>query len=143
MKGRMINEGPPRTFVVVFDKGDEVIQGLLRFAEEHDLTASELTGLGAFSSCVLGYFDWERKDYNRIRIDEQVEVLAFIGNITTKDGKHKLHPHVVVGKSDGTAHGAHLLEAQVRPTLEVVINESPRHLERREDPETGLPLIAL
>jgi predicted DNA-binding protein with PD1-like motif len=52
-----------------------------------------------------------------------------------------LHAHVVVGKADGTAHGGHLLAAVVRPTLEVILVESPRHLQRRHDAETGLALI--
>jgi predicted DNA-binding protein with PD1-like motif len=37
--------------------------------------------------------------------------------------------------------GGHLLEAHVRPTLEVVLTESPRHLHKRKDPESGLALI--
>jgi hypothetical protein len=31
----------------------------------------------------------------------------------------------------------------VRPTLEVIITESPTHLQRRSDAETGLALIRL
>ena len=92
---------------------------------------------------MLGYFDWEKKDYTRIPIEEQVEVLALVGDIASNDGEPKLHPHVVVGKADGTAHGGHLLEAHVRPTLEVIITESPAHLQRCSDPETGLALIRL
>ena len=71
-----------------------------------------------------GYFDWLKKDYTRIPIEEQVEVLALVGDITLND-EPKLHTHVVVSKADGTAHGGHLLEAHVRPTLEVIITESP------------------
>jgi predicted DNA-binding protein with PD1-like motif len=48
---------------------------------------------------------------------------------------------VVVGKSDGTAHGGHLLEAHVWPTLEVIVVESPQYLQRKYDPATGLTLI--
>lgn len=54
-----------------------------------------------------------------------------------------MHAHVVVGKSDGSAHGGHLLEAYVRPTLEVVLVESPAHLRRRPDRDSGLALIDL
>jgi len=53
----------------------------------------------------------------------------------------KLHAHVVLGKSDATAHGGHLLEGVVRPTLEVVLTELPRQLHRRLDRESGLALI--
>ena len=143
MKSKLIYDGPQRTFVVVFDHGDEVLENLLAFAKENRLSAAEFTGIGAFSDAVLGYFDWQKKDYERIPVDEQVEVLNLTGNIALADGEPKLHPHVVVGKADGTAHGGHLLEAHVRPTLEVIITESPAHLQRRSDPETGLALIRL
>lgn len=143
MKSKLIHEGPQRTFAVVFDKGDEVLESLLAFAKAHGLSAAEFTGLGALSDAVLGYFDWQQKDYKRIPIDEQVEVLNLTGNIALADGEPKLHPHIVVGKADGTAHGGHLLEAHVRPTLEVIITESPAHLQRRSDPETGLALIRI
>ncbi len=59
------------------------------------------------------------------------------------NGKPALHPHVVVSRADGTAMGGHLLEAHVRPTLEVVLTESPRHLHKRKDAESGLALIAV
>lgn len=143
MKTKLINDAPQRTFAVVFDKGDEVLENLLAFAKAEDLSAAEFTGLGALSDVVLGYFDWQKKDYRRIPIDEQVEVLALTGNVALKNGEPKLHPHIVVGKADGTAHGGHLLEGHVRPTLEVIVTESPAHLQRRSDPETGLALLRL
>ncbi len=132
-----------RTYAVVFDPGDEVIEGLTRFAREHDLGASQLTAVGAFSRATLGFFDLDRKEYLPIPIEEQVEVLSLVGDITEDADEPKVHAHVVVGKRDGTAHGGHILEARVRPTLEVIVVESPRHLRRRTDPATGLALIAL
>lgn len=143
MKAKLIHDAPQRTFAVVFDKGDDVLEHLMAFAKQHRLTAAEFTGLGALSDVVLGYFAWAKKDYERIALDEQVEVLSLTGNVALADGEPKLHPHIVVGKADGTAHGGHLLEAHVRPTLEVIVTESPAHLQRRSDPETGLALIAL
>jgi len=143
VKSKLIHDGPQRTFAVIFDKGDSVPDKLLAFAKEHRLTAAELTGLGALSDVVLGYFDWQEKGYKRIALDEQVEVLSLTGNIALADGEPKLHPHIVVGKSDGSAHGGHLLEAHVRPTLELIVTESPAHLQRHSDAETGLALIQL
>jgi hypothetical protein len=143
MKAKLIHEDGERTFALVFETGDEVGAGLLAFARERSLRASHFSGIGAFSDIILGFFDWERKDYRRIPVAEQVEVLALLGDITLDGGAPKVHAHVVVGKADGTAHGGHLMEAHVRPTLEVILIESPKHLERRVDPESGLPLIAL
>ena len=91
----------------------------------------------------LGYFDWQSKEYQKIPVREQVEVLSLVGNIVDTDKGPKLHAHVVVGKRDGSAHGGHLIDARVRPTLEVVLIESPDHLRRRHDEASGLALIKL
>ncbi len=141
MRTRLINEGPERTFALILDSGDEVVSALEDFAAHQQLEASRLTAIGAFMRCTLGYFDWEKKDYLRIPVDEQVEVLSLVGDITLDEGKPKLHAHVVVGRRDGSTRGGHLLEAHVRPTLEVLLTDSPAHLARAFDPESGLALI--
>jgi predicted DNA-binding protein with PD1-like motif len=129
---------------VVFDSGDSVVDGLLGVAGKQRLRGSHFTAIGALQEVTLGYWDPERKDYRRIHVAEQVEVLSLLGNIAQgPDDGPKLHAHIVVGKADGSAHGGHLLQARVRPTLEVVIMESPEHLQRRLDPETRLALISL
>lgn len=143
MKVKLLHAGDQKTFALVFDKGDEVVAGLTAFAREHHLGACHFTGLGAFQDVTLGFFDRARKDYRRIPIAEQVEVLSLVGDIALDRGTPKVHAHVVVGKPDGTAHGGHLLEGHVWPTLEVVAVESPGHLRRRPDPESGLALIDL
>jgi predicted DNA-binding protein with PD1-like motif len=127
--------------MLVLSSGDEASGCLSSFARDHQLHASHFTAIGAFSSAVVGYFDWEKKDYQKIAIDEQVEVLSLIGDVSLGNGEPKIHAHVVLGKSDGTAHGGHLLSGNVRPTLEVVLTESPAYLRRRYDPESGLALI--
>ncbi len=132
-----------RTFAVVFDEGDEIVEGLLQFAREHDVNGAALTAIGAVSDLTWGYFDWDRKDYRRTALREQVEVVSLAGNIALKDDQPKVHAHIVVGRADGAAVGGHLLEAHVRPTLEVVVVETPAYLRRRVDRETGLPLIDL
>jgi len=142
MRAKLLNEGPERTYALIFETGDEVMKTLQGFAREKQLAGSHFTAIGAFREAMLGYYDWEKKDYRRIPVREQVEVLSLVGDVARDEqGEPKLHAHVVVGKSDGTAHSGHLIEAVVRPTLEVILVESPRHLQRRHDPETGLALI--
>ncbi|MBV9878591.1 MAG: DNA-binding protein [Verrucomicrobia bacterium] len=132
-----------KTFVLIFNTGDHVVAGLKAFAKEQHLAASHFTAIGAFKEVSLGYFDSEKKDYLKIPVHEQVEVLSMVGDITINDGKPNIHAHVVLGKRDGSTCGGHLLEAEVRPTLEVILTESPAHLERRFDKEAGLALISL
>jgi predicted DNA-binding protein with PD1-like motif len=142
MKFKLVNDGPQKTYVLVLDKGDEAVSSIEGFAQHHGVAAAQLTGLGAFSDVVLGFFDWEKKEYRKIPVNEQVEVVSLVGDIALgPDGKPSLHPHVVISRSDGAAMGGHLLEAHVRPTLEVVLTESPKHLHKRKDSESGLALI--
>jgi predicted DNA-binding protein with PD1-like motif len=90
-----------------------------------------------------GYFELQKRDYKRIDLDEQVEVVSLVGNVAIGHDGPKLHAHVVVGKRDGSAYGGHLIEGHVRPTLEIVLIETPAYLKRRSDPATGLALIDL
>ena len=142
MKSKLIHEhGGQRTYALILDKGDEVVATLTDFARKNNLGGSQLSAIGAFQDVTLGYFDRERRDYKKIPVREQVEVLSLLGDIAQKDGEPKLHAHVVVGRSDGSTRGGHLVEAHVWPTLEVILTESPTHLRKRHDEETGLALI--
>jgi predicted DNA-binding protein with PD1-like motif len=143
MTSKLLNDhGGLRTFAVVFRTDDDPVAGLTRFAREQKIQGAQLTALGAFRQSTVGFFDLAAKDYRRIRFDEQMEVLALTGNIGVKnEDEPALHAHVVLGRADGSAPGGHLLEATVRPTLEVIVTETPRHLRRTHDPETDLPLI--
>ncbi|MGH3093210.1 MAG: PPC domain-containing DNA-binding protein [Gaiellaceae bacterium] len=138
----MLTRDEETTHVLVFETDDEVVSTLEAFARERDIVAARFTAIGAFRELTLGYFDWERKAYEEIPLAEQVEVLTLAGDIALKGGEPSVHAHVVVGKRDGSAHGGHLLEARVRPTLELALVESPAHLRKEHDPETGLALIA-
>ncbi|SEP69473.1 hypothetical protein SAMN05216548_101277 [Faunimonas pinastri] len=141
MKSKQLATSGDRAFVLVLDSGDEVLQSIKAFARDNRILAGRFTGLGAFSSVVLGFYDFETKDYHRIPIDEQVEVASFVDNIATTDEEVSIHPHMVVAKRDGSAFGGHVLEGRVHPTLEVLIEDAPAHLRRVRDKETGLPML--
>jgi predicted DNA-binding protein with PD1-like motif len=141
MNFRQIDQSP-KTFVLVFQTGDELARGLSKFAEEQKLSAASFKAVGALSSVRLAWFSWETKKYvPSVTLEDQVELLSLIGDVALKDGKPVVHAHAVIGKKDGTAHGGHLLEAKVRPTCEVVLTESPAQLQKLIDSESGLALI--
>ena len=141
MKSKLLASEAEKTYALIFENGDEPVSGIESFAKENQLNGSHLTAIGAFERVTLGYFDWREKKYHHIQIDEQVEVVSLVGDITLSKGEPKLHAHVVVAKRDGSAHGGHLIKATVRPTLEVMLIETPEHLRRVHDPESGLALI--
>jgi predicted DNA-binding protein with PD1-like motif len=134
----------PKTFALIFETGDEIAGVLQRFSREQRLGGSSFKAIGALSSAKLGWFNLETKQYEPAAVlHEQVELLSLIGDVALRDGEPQVHAHAVVGRSDGTAHGGHLLEARVRPTCELILTESPTHLQKKFDPQSGLALIQI
>jgi predicted DNA-binding protein with PD1-like motif len=143
MRWKLLDAGPPATHAVILAKGDEAIGCLTRLVRERNIDAASVSAIGAFERAVVGYFDWDTKEYRHIPVNEQVEVLSLLGDVAHGDEGPTLHVHAVLGRRDGSVVGGHLLEGRVRPTLEVVLIEPPAHLKKRKDPESGLALIAL
>lgn len=131
-----------RKFVLVLDAGEEAIAAITAFATEQKLEGTSLTGIGAFASCSFGHFNPVTKEFRRNDLADQSEVLAITGNIAGgADDKPHLHIHCVVGLNDATTRGGHLIEGWVRPTMELVLEESPEHLQRGLDHASGLVLL--
>lgn len=130
-----------RTYALIFETGDEAMAGLVDFARSMDLRGSRITAIGAFKDATLAYFNWETKEYEKIPVGEQVEVLSLLGDIALDGEEPAVHVHAVLGRRDGSTVGGHLKEAHVRPTLEVIIDEQPEHLHKAPDQESGLALI--
>jgi predicted DNA-binding protein with PD1-like motif len=132
-------QGDVKTYLLIFDKGNEIVGGVLEFAKR--LAGGQFTAIGAVSDAVVGFFDRKKRDYRRIPLMEQAEVVSLTGNIALKDGEPFLHAHTVLGLPDGSAHGGHLFEAHVWPTLEMVLTTWPERVPRKLDMETGLYLL--
>jgi len=143
MRWKQIGPEDPRTFVIVFDRGDEVSAGLSTASQEIGLLAASFTAIGALDQAVVAWFNPVEQRYEEHSFNEQVEVLTLAGNIVPHAAKPKVHAHMVLGFRDFHTRGGHLIKARVNPTLEVVLVELPYHLRRRLDPAVGLPLINL
>ena len=141
MKTKQLTQDDAALYAVIFETGDEVIQGLKDFARRENIRAARFTAIGAFQSATLAYFDWEKKEYQKIPVPEQVEVIVLAGDIAWNDREPVAHVHAVLGRRDGSTVGGHLCDAIVRPTLEVMLTEAGA-LQRRLDPESGLALIS-
>jgi predicted DNA-binding protein with PD1-like motif len=132
--------GPIR--IVILDSGEEAFATLTRLANEASITAASVSAIGAFERATIGWFDFAAKTYKKIEVNEQCEVLSAIGDVAVgDDGKASLHIHIVLGLSDGSTRGGHLLAGTVRPTLEVVLTDVPARLRRKKRADLGIALI--
>jgi hypothetical protein len=142
MQVQLLNPGEPtKQYAVIFYQGDEAFSGLLEFAEKYQVTSAHFTAIGALNGASLGWFDPQRKMYKKIPIVGQHEVIGMSGDIALYHGKPVVHTHMVVGNSDGTTRGGHVLDAYVSPTLEVMVTVDPITMQKRFDPATDLTLI--
>jgi len=143
MKAKVIEDADVVTYVVVCDPGDEAVSALTQFARAERLEAAQITAVGAFEHAIVGWFDREARDYRRIPVDEQCELLSLIGDVAEGQDGPIVHMHAVLGLSDGTTRGGHLLEGRVFPTLEAIVTETPAELRRILRPDIGIALIDL
>ena len=119
-----------RYFKLVFARGDDVLQGLAEFAEKNHLTSSRFTAIGAFSSATIGLTDAStdnKRFLKAVRLNEDMEISAFTGNITAgADGKPAVHAHVVVTLvRNGQVYAGHFVEGKISLTMQMFLEESP------------------
>ena len=143
MKAKVVEDADVVTYVAVCDPGDEAVATLTQLARSERLEAAQVTAVGAFERATVGWFDPRARRYRRIPVDEQCEVLSLIGDVAVDQDRPVLHVHVVLGLSDGTTRGGHLIEGWVFPTLEVVVTETPAQLRKVMRPDIGIALIDL
>src|ERR1700724_4524899 len=142
MQVQLLNPGEPmKQYAVIFYQGGEAFSGLVEFAEKYQVTSAHFTAIGALNGPTLGWFDPQRKMYKKIPINGQHEVIGMSGDIALYQGKPVVHTHMVVGNSDGSTPGGHVLDAYASPTLEVMVTVDPITMQKRFDPETDLTLI--
>jgi predicted DNA-binding protein with PD1-like motif len=131
-----------KRFVVVLSTGDEVSAALKEFAGAQRLTG-HFTAVGAVQRATIAFWDPATREYRNTEMPQQMEVLALTGNIATTRGAPKIHAHITFGLPDGRAVGGHLVQAWVRPTVEIFFTEAVPALERAKDEQTGLDLLKL
>ncbi len=130
-------------YVLRFEDGELFPDAFLEFLSREDIGGGGFTGIGAMRWTRIAFFDVGERAYRDRQLDEQLEVLALIGNVAILEGEPVVHAHITLGRPDGTALGGHLRQGEVRPTLEVVLRLTPEPLSRRIDPEYGLPSLEL
>lgn len=134
----------PGGHLIRFFHGEEIVSGLVAFAKSANLTAAWVQALGALSRAEIGYYDPEARKYERLAIEEDVEVTGLIGNLSLVEQEPFAHLHVTLGRRDFSTLGGHLFRGEAGATVEVLLLAfAGAKLERARDEEIGLNLWAL
>lgn len=130
-------------FLIRFLKGEEVMKSLGEFLTKNNISLASFSGIGAVQKAEIGFYDLKNKKYLWEKIDEEMEVLSLIGNVSLLDGKPFIHAHITLGDRNCNARGGHLKEATVGATLEIVLKKLTGKIKRTFDDEIGLNLLDL
>lgn len=122
-------------------RGEELLATLLAWCEQEGVKGATLTGLGAADSLDIAYYNLATREYERHRIEEEVEILSLVGNLALLEGKRVLHIHGTFGRRDLSTFGGHLFALRVSGACEIHLTTFPEAFSRAHDEATGLNLL--
>lgn len=141
MSAKLKKHEVKNTYLLRLDRGDDLIEKLTEIVKENDIHLATISGLGAVSKIVFGYYDQKDWEYNFLEKEGQFEILSLNGNVSIKDGEPMVHAHIMLADEEGNAFGGHLGEGTVVFASEIEIQElSDADKTRKYDEDTGLPL---
>jgi hypothetical protein len=130
-----------RRYILRFDKGEEVLEGLQRFMKEQTISACAFFGVGACSEIELGFFNTHLKNYRKKPFTQDMEIISFSGNGGLMDGETVLHAHGSFGGTDFTIIGGHVFKLVVSITCEIFLIHLDGALERKLNSDFNLNLL--
>jgi len=133
-----------RVFVGKIEPDEDLIDSIIKMVNEYDIKSGVINCIGGLKKTTIGYFDIESKEYLTRTIDDYVELVSCMGNISFKDVKPIIHLHASIGTRDYNIIGGHLIQPSiVSITGEVYILEIDRKIKRINDPQFNLSLLAI
>lgn len=135
---------PVRKIMGRLAKGADLLGALEAQCRLHNITLGEVWAIGAVTKARVGYYQQDIQKYMFLDLDQPLEILTLIGNVSLKDGQPMVHAHVTLGDAEGRAYGGHLAAGTPVFACEFVIQEcqSEKVFQRALDEETGLFLWA-
>ena len=128
--------------IIKLEKGEDLLETLNSIVERENIEAGFFTGIGALSKVRIGIFIQGK--YEEITIEDELEIVSLLGNISLKDGKPFVHAHITVSKKGGEAFGGHLLPGSIiSVTCEIFLVRLKNPIKREFDKELKLYLLDL
>jgi len=123
------------------NKGEDLLAELKRVCRENGITRGSVQVIGAMERAELGYYHQDKREYESFAIEQHVEILAGVGNVSFLDGEIFVHLHLTLSDKECKCLGGHAMEGNIIFAAEAVITEIPGEaLTRVYDEPTGLKL---
>jgi uncharacterized protein len=130
-----------RRVVARLPHGGDLLEEIAAVADEHGMRTAELRAIGALTSARLAFYDQSGHTYGEFAVDEPVELIGLLGNVSRKDGATFVHAHATLAGHDGVCVGGHVVPGCRIFACEALLQELVGEpLEREFDEVTGLTL---
>jgi uncharacterized protein len=130
-------------YLLRLERGEEVMQSLLKFVKKYNIKSGFLVGLGACEDLELGYFDAVKGEYRNKKFPAEYEVTNLTGNISYLENEPIAHVHITLSDDKFQAVAGHLWNGFVSGTVEIYITAFGSVIKRTKDDVTGLNLLNL
>jgi predicted DNA-binding protein with PD1-like motif len=125
---------------VRLERGSDLLDALNDAAAELGVDAGTVQLIGAVQELVLGYFNQQKKEYERHQFTGGFEIVSGLGNVSLRDGKPFVHLHLVCAAQDASTIGGHLMEGTTVFLGEAYFRQlGGAAPEREQDDDIGLP----
>lgn len=128
-------------YLLRMDKGEEIVENLKKFCQDHNITLGWIKGIGAVSKAKIGLLRIDEKKYYSTELDGAYEITSLLGNVTTMKGEVYLHLHINLSDEDNKTYGGHLNYAIISATGEIFIEAVDGMVDREYSDEVGINLI--
>jgi predicted DNA-binding protein with PD1-like motif len=130
-----------RRVVARLPHGGDLLEEIAAVADAHGMRAAELRAIGALRSARLSFYDQTTHEYGEFAVDEPVELVGLLGNVSRKDDATFVHAHATLAAHDGACLGGHVAPGCVIFACELLLQELVGDpLVREFDEVTGLAL---
>ena len=130
-----------RRVVARLPLGGDLLAEIAAVADEHGMAVAELRAIGALQRARLSFYDQGTHQYEEFSVDEPLELVSLLGNVSRRDGATAVHAHAVLAGHHGGCIGGHVAPGCALFACELILQELVGEpLERTHDEQTGLPL---
>ena len=112
-------------YIIRLDRGEELTDSLVQFAEEENLPGAFYHGIGALQDVTLAYFSPEKNDYISKVFYGNFEIISLNGNLSILDGKPFSHTHISLSDENFRLIGGHFVQGIVSVTVELHLTPVP------------------
>ena len=130
------------TYYARFDKGDEIIAGILEICKKEGIKSAIFSGIGGCSDAEIQTFIPEKGEFETRKISGMLELASMTGNVITDgDMNYYRHVHAVFAYKEDEEHrvaAGHIKSTTVLYTAEIEIRPVVGGvIGRKYSPETG------